>query len=150
MKRRPSPRTQRAGPTILVVENDPKVRMLCSALLKYAGYQVLEADGSAQALKHCVEYGKPIDLLISDLLLLPPKLQLASDANRYPNIHGHELAARVTALHPHTRSLLMSGNPDEELSRHRIARGSHPFLQKPFEIDAFLETVRDLLESPVL
>ncbi|MBX3235368.1 MAG: hypothetical protein KF814_04380 [Nitrospiraceae bacterium] len=120
--------------TILVVDDDPKVLMLCSPLLKYAGYHVLEAGDSAQTLKHCAEYPRRIDLLLTDLLLLPPTLQLASEANQYPNIHGHELAARVTASRPVTRILLMSGNPDEELTRHRIARGSYPFVQKPFDI----------------
>ncbi len=137
-----------AAATVLVVDDDPKVLMLCSALLKYAGYHVLEAGGSAEALKHCAEYPRSIDLLVTDLLLLPPTLQLASETNQYPNIHGHELAARMTAVRPDTRVLLMSGNPDEELARHRIARGSHPFVQKPFDITLFLELIRGLLASP--
>jgi DNA-binding NtrC family response regulator len=44
--------------------------------------------------------------------------------------------------------LLMSGNPDQELASYGIRRGRLPFVQKPLDMETFLQTVRDVLQAP--
>jgi FixJ family two-component response regulator len=46
------------------------------------------------------------------------------------------------------RIILMSGNPDKELTSHGIRRGTLPFLAKPFERDRLIALVHNVLAQP--
>jgi len=134
--------------TILVVDDEPSILRLCRALLQPEGFTILEADGSSDALKICSKHEGPIDVLLTDLILPPPGFQLASGSNEFPHVHGHELAMRAAILRKGLRIILMSGNPDKELTSHGIKRGTLPFLQKPFEKAALIQLIRDVLQNP--
>lgn len=136
------------APTILVVDDEPSIVSLCARMLEQAGFAVLTAEGSPEALKICVEHEGPIDLLLTDLVLPPPGFQLASSSNRFPHVHGHVLAARAAAIRNGLHVALMSGNPDQELARHGIRKGTLPFLQKPFERAALVKFVQEVLANP--
>jgi FixJ family two-component response regulator len=109
---------------------------------------VLEANGSADALKICTEHHGSIDLLLTDLVLPPPRSQLVSPLNQFPHVHGQELAERATRIRSGLRTILMSGNPDQELARHGIKRGTSPLLAKPFENDYLISLVQHVLVRP--
>jgi CheY-like chemotaxis protein len=134
--------------TILVVDDEPSIVKLCRALLQPEGFTILEADGSSDALKICARHEGPIDVLLTDLVLPPPGFQLASGSNEFPHVHGHELAMRAATMRQGLRIILMSGNPDKELTSHGIKRGTLPFVQKPFEKAALIQLIRDVLQSP--
>jgi DNA-binding NtrC family response regulator len=139
---------QAASPTVLIVDDEPSTVRLCAQLLEQAGFTVLTAEGSSDALKICTAHQGPIDLLLTDLVLSPPGFQLASPSNQFPHVHGHVLAARAAALRNGLRVALMSGNPDQDLASHGIMRSPLPFLKKPFERAALVEFVREVLASP--
>lgn len=139
---------QSTSPTILIVDDEPSIVKLCHAILQQAGFTILEADGSSEALKICTTHEGPIDLLLTDLVLPPPGFQLASGTNEFPHVHGHELAVRAARIRNGLRIVLMSGNPDKELSSHGIKRGTLPFVQKPFEQAALIQLIRDVLVHP--
>jgi len=134
--------------TILVVGDEPTVTTLCKAILQQAGFSVLVADGSSEALKICTQHEGPIDLLLTDILLPPPGFQLASSSNQFPHVHGHELAARALCIRKDLRVILISGNIDKDLAGYGIRRGSVPFLPKPFEPQALVMLVRQTLQTP--
>jgi CheY-like chemotaxis protein len=134
--------------TILVVDDEPLIVKLCRALLQPEGFTILEADGSSEALKICAKHEGPIDVLLTDLVLPPPGFQLASSANEFPHVHGHELAMRAAVMRQGLRIILMSGNPDKELTSHGIKRSTLPDLQKPFEKGALIQLIRDVLRNP--
>ncbi len=136
------------SPTILVVDDERSILNLCKVLLEGAGFTVLEADGSSEALKICTQHRGPIDLLLADLVLPPPGFQLASTSTLFPHVHGHELAVRATMIRSDLRIILMSGNPDQELAIHGIKRGTLPFLAKPFEGDRLIGLVHTVLAQP--
>jgi DNA-binding NtrC family response regulator len=137
-----------SAPTVLVVDDEPTIVRLCQTLLQQAGYAVLMADGSSEALKLCAQHEGPIDLLLTDLVLPPPGFQLASSDNQFPHVHGHELAIRAATMRKGLRIILMSGNPEKELASRGIKRSTFPFLAKPFEKDGLLELVRSVMASP--
>lgn len=137
-----------ATSTILVVDDEVPIIKLCKALLEEAGFRVLVADGSSEALKICTQHQGPIDLLLTDLVLPPPGFQLATNANQFPHVNGHELAVRATMLRNGLHIILMSGNPDKELASHGIKRGTLPFLAKPFEKDRLITLVHNVLAQP--
>lgn len=134
--------------TILVVDDEVPIIKLCKALLEGDGFTVLEAEGSSEALKVCTQHQGPIDLLITDLVLPPPDFQLATNANQFPHVNGHELAVRATMIRKGLRVILMSGNPDKELTSHGIKRGTLPFLEKPIERDRLIALVQNVLAQP--
>lgn len=136
------------SPTILVVDDESAITMLCKAILQAAGFTVLEAQGSSEALKICTQHEGSIDLLLSDLVLPPPGFQLASSSNQFPHVHGHELAIRAATIRKGLRVILMSGNPEKELASHGIKRGTLPFLAKPFEKDGLISLIRQVLAQP--
>lgn len=136
------------SPTILVVDDEPIITKLCKTILQQAGFLVLEADGSSEALKICAQHEGPIDLLLTDLILPPPGFQLASSSNQFPHVHGHELAVRALRMRKDLRVILMSGNIDEDLAGYGIRRGNLPFLPKPFEHQTLVALVRQTLHTP--
>ena len=136
------------SPTILVVDDEPTITKLCKTMLQRAGFSVLDADGSSEALKICTQHEGPIDLLLTDLILPPPGFQLASSSNQFPHVHGHDLAILALRIRKDLRVILMSGNIDQDLAGYGIRRGDLPFLPKPFEHQALLALVRQTLHAP--
>ena len=148
MEGQQSTSSSNSSPTILVVDDELSIVKLCKALLEGAGFTVLEADGSSEALKICTQHQGPIDLLLTDLVLPPPGFQLALTSNQFPHVNGHELAVRASLIRSGLRIILMSGNPDKELASHGIKRGTLPFLAKPFERDRLIALVHNVLAQP--
>ncbi|TKS61042.1 MAG: response regulator [Nitrospira sp.] len=139
-----------ASPTILVVDDEPAITTFCKTILQQAGFTVLDAGGSSDALRICTQRKEPIDLLLTDLILPPPSFQLVSSSNQFPHVHGFELAIRAATIRKELRVILMSGNPDKELASHGIKRGTLPFLAKPLEKDGLISLVRKVLAKPAL
>ena len=138
---------QSVSPTILVVDDEPAVTKLCKTILQQAGFSVLAADGSSEALKICTQHEGAIDLLLTDLILPPPGFQLASSSNQFPHVHGHDLAIRALRIRKDLRVILMSGNVDKDLAGYGIRRGELPFLPKPFDQQALVALVRQTLHT---
>jgi DNA-binding NtrC family response regulator len=136
------------SPTILVVDDEPSITKLCKTILQQAGFSVLDAEGSSEALKICTQHEGPIDLLFTDLILHPPSFQMVSSSNQFPHVHGHELAIRALRIRKDLRVILMSGNVDQDLAGYGIRRRGLPFLPKPFEHQALLTLVRQTLHAP--
>jgi PAS domain S-box-containing protein len=117
--------------TILVVEDDANVRQLVAQVLRRAGYNVLEAACSDEALPLGDHYGHDIHVLITDVVM--------------PGLQGPELAARLRAVRPDIKVLLITGYAEHAaLAQDHLPPGS-VLLTKPFEPAAVLRTVRWLL-----
>jgi two-component system cell cycle sensor histidine kinase/response regulator CckA len=125
-----------AGQTLLLVEDDAAVRHMAARALREYGYLVLEADGGHQALETVERSGKPIDLLITDVIL--------------QGMDGPELARRATQLRPTLPVLFVSGYTDEDIVRRGLLEAGHPFLQKPFTPEALSAEVATLLKGSQL
>ena len=100
-----------ARETILVVEDDDRVRQLTITRLKLIGYQVLEASDGPKALD-LLTRGHPVDLVFTDLVMPG-------------GMSGREVAARARQLRPGIKVLLTSGYAEElvhgdDLERERL------------------------------
>ncbi|PYR26870.1 MAG: two-component system sensor histidine kinase/response regulator, partial [Acidobacteria bacterium] len=125
----------RGSETILLVEDDDSVRRLVRLMLERTGYRVVEAGNPKEALRLANEFGRPIDLLLSDVIM--------------PESEGPPLFNRLVREHPAVRVLYMSGYADEAIVRHGVLVEGTPFLQKPFTPRALTQKVRDVLDAPV-
>ena len=130
-KVRPTKLTK-AKETVLVAEDESGVRTLVCEALRSVGYHTLEATGAAEALKLAEQHKDPIHLLLTDVVM--------------PHTGGKELALRLSALHPESKLLYISGYTDDTVVRHGILEGDMPFLQKPFLPDVLLRKVRAVLK----
>jgi PAS domain S-box-containing protein len=114
------------GPVALLAEDENLVRDLVSSVLRREGFEVHAAGDGLDALEQLDHIGRPLDLLVTDLVM--------------PRMGGRELADRVTARHPHVKTVFMSGYSDEppELA------GS-VFVSKPFSPAALVAVVDRLV-----
>jgi PAS domain S-box-containing protein len=119
--------------TILLVEDEERVRRLARLVLQKSGCTVLEAAGGEEALKLLMgNADRPIDLMITDIVM--------------PGINGCALAEEVTRIRPGLRVLYMSGYVDHALFRQGILEPGVAFLQKPFTPETLRQKVFSVLE----
>ena len=131
---RPADRSSSSGrETILVVEDEVPLRRLLGQILVRAGYTVVEAGGGREALEICRELSEAIDLVITDVVM--------------PDMGGPALATELAGTCPATEVLFISGYPGDTIVRRGELTQEHPFLQKPFDQETLLRTVRDLLDG---
>lgn len=137
------------GRRVLVVDDDATIRLLCKRLLQDAGYAVLEAEGSPEAMA-LLASGQEVDLIVADLFLPPPDFQLASAKSPYQRVNGHEMVPHMLAMKKTLRVLFMSSHSRESLTAQHIRLGAAPFLQKPISKEALLSQVEAALAAPAL
>jgi len=133
--------------TILIVDDEEAILGVCAVTLERAGFRVLKAKDSAEALRICTAHSGEIDALLTDLVLVPREFRIASSETAFPQVHGHELARHALTLRPDLRIGFMSGNPDKDLAGYGIKRGPSPFLLKPFSMEQLVQFVREVLSA---
>ncbi len=127
---------QAGGETVLVIEDEPLIRLSVSHYLGRHGYRVLEAANEREVKRLLGDYAGPIDVLLTDMVL--------------PGRGGPEIAAVVRAARPSVRVVFMSARPNEALVEEgRISDGT-PTLQKPFTEGALISRVRLALAERAL
>ena len=119
--------------TILVVDDEPEIRKLVSAMLTNAGYQVLLADTGEQAIKLFRKQAKTIDLLLTDVVA--------------PGMAGPTLADQLTELKPDLRVLFMSGYDSTQVVQRYVVERGYSLIVKPFTMDQLAARVRAVLDS---
>lgn len=119
--------------TVLIVEDNPKVRRLSMARVASLGFNIKEAANGDQAYAMLKE-GLPVDILFSDLVMPG-------------NLNGFELAAKVAEEFPEVRVLLTSGYASDAVSE-RMAKGvRYEILHKPFRQSELANRLQSLLRD---
>jgi PAS domain S-box-containing protein len=120
-----------ARETILVVEDDDRVRRLTITRLKMIGYQVLEASDGPKALD-ILTRGKAVDLVFTDLIMPG-------------GMSGREVAARARQLKPGVRVLLTSGYAEELVDGENLELEGLKVLRKPYHQADLVMALREAL-----
>jgi two-component system, cell cycle sensor histidine kinase and response regulator CckA len=126
-------RSRRGTETVLLVENEAAVRSLLRDILESNGYVVLEASRGVEALEASQQYGGPIQLLLTDVVM--------------PDIRGRKLADCLKTSRPGAKVLYMSGYTDTAIVQHGLLEPGVAFLQKPFTPEALSRKVREVLDA---
>jgi len=130
----PVPERHRKGSeTILVVEDDHRVRRFTTRSLESLGYQILQAENGPAALEQ-IEAGASIDLLFTDVVM--------------PGMSGTEVARRALEVRPGLRVLFTTGFTQDRLILHGLDLGRDGVLLKPFTLAQLSGTIREYLDAP--
>ena len=119
--------------TVLVVEDDERVRNVATKVLRNAGYRVLSASNGEAALDLASHDREPIHLLVTDVVM--------------PGMNGRQLAEHLAEGHPETRTLFTSGYTDNIIAHHGVLDREIEFLSKPYTLEVLTRRVRDILDK---
>jgi len=102
---------------ILVLDDEEGITLLCSRLLKRAGYDVVAFTEAPPAYKHLRD--NHVDLLLVDI--------------RMPDVDGFEAISHARQLQPDIAVLVMTGFGTVETAIQALRQGVDGLLLKPFE-----------------
>ncbi len=120
------------GETVLIVEDDPAVRVLVSTVLSDLGYAYVEACDGDSAVP-ILDSAQRIDLLISDVGL--------------PGMNGRQLAEIGRQLRPDLRVLFITGYAEHAAVRGGFLDPGMQMITKPFTFDLLTAKVREMISA---
>jgi len=106
----------RSAPTILVIDDEERVREGCRKVLAREGYEVTIAESGEVGLKMIER--RHYDIVLLDLMM--------------PSLSGFDVLAHIKTLHPDTVIIVISGYATVENSIEAMKRGAFDFIPKPF------------------
>ena len=119
--------------TILLVEDEAKVRKLTLTMLERHGFRVLEASSGSEALALCRAENGAIDLVLSDMVM--------------PQMSGDQLAVELRRLYPAINVLFMSGYAEHAVVSQALLAPDVHFVSKPFTAADLLSKVNQAINS---
>jgi DNA-binding NtrC family response regulator len=121
-------------PTILVVDDEPLIRMAVSDFLQECGFKVLEASSADEAVQMLRSYAMVIDVVFSDVIM-PGEMD------------GFALATWVRRTYPAIPVLLCSGDTKKTAAAKEMCADA-PFFAKPYDLEAVVGAIRAALSKP--
>jgi CheY-like chemotaxis protein len=123
----------RSGKTVLVVEDDPRVRRVSVRRLKALGYAIVEAESGPAALS-ALEDAATIDLLFTDIVMAG-------------GMTGVELAGAVRRRRPDLKILFTSGYAEPAVVEGGLLTTDAGWLGKPYSMDELAKKLAELLDG---
>ena len=119
------------SPKILVIDDEPSVRLLLERELTERGYQVTSSGDPERATE--VDNLAEFEVVITDV--------------RMPGIDGLEVTRRVKAAYPQTEVILMTGYASLETAAEGMHLGAYDYIAKPFgNLDLVVASLERALE----
>jgi two-component system, cell cycle sensor histidine kinase and response regulator CckA len=116
--------------TILMVDDEDRLRDAMKEYLELRGYKVITARDGQEAVEVSEAFAGKIDLMITDVTM--------------PRMNGRRLVEHMREARPAMKILVMSGYADDEKVRMGFLE-SELFVQKPFSLQVLNARVRELL-----
>ena len=125
--------SNRAVPTILLVEDEAFVRKVACEILRVAGYRVLSARNAAEAVPAFLAHREEVQLLLTDVVL--------------PDRNGPDLAFELVTLGHAFRTIFISGYPENSVTRNGVQKPGWFYLPKPFSAAALVQKVNEVMNQ---
>ena len=119
--------------TILLVEDEEGLRALNARGLTSRGYTVLEAGNGVEAIELLEKSGKPVDLVVSDVVM--------------PEMDGPTLARELRSRNPDLKIIFVSGYAEDAFQKNLPEHGQYAFLPKPFTLKQLVAAVKQTLAA---
>jgi len=126
--------TRHGTETVLVVEDDPRVREVTVRSLRAGGYLVRVASDGREALDVGARERGSLHLLVTDVVM--------------PGLDGRAVADELRRHHPALRVLYVSGHAEEAIVKRGVLEPGIDLLPKPFTASSLLTRVRAVLDAP--
>jgi excisionase family DNA binding protein len=128
---RSGPGRQHAGPAVLLVDDDDRMRELVRTELEREGYDVQEAASADEGLAE-IEKRKP-ELILLDVMM--------------PHVDGWEMLRRIQERYGAGAIpvLMFSGQVDEQARRQAASSGARGFVGKPFDLAELVAQAKAVL-----
>ena len=120
------------SPKVLVVDDEPEVRKLVTAMLVRNGHRVVSADTGENAIR-LFKNNPDTDLLLTDVVA--------------PGMSGPMIADQIASLKPHIKVLFMSGYDGTQVVQRYVVEKGYSLLIKPFTMEQLERKVRAVLEG---
>ena len=117
--------------SVLLIEDDPNVRLGCEQAMQLAGIPV-DAVATAEEAQHRLTADFP-GIVVTDM--------------RLPGMDGMALLRWVNQLDPNLPVIIITGHGDVTLAVEAMRSGAYDFMQKPFSTADLVEVVRRALEK---
>jgi DNA-binding NtrC family response regulator len=117
--------------SIMLVDDEDKLRNILSKVLTKEGYKVLAVGNGHQAIELYPSF-------IPDLMILDYKM---------PGMTGIELMNKIKELNPNQTFLFLTAFGNVSLAVEAIKEGAYDFIEKPFDNERFLHTINKALEN---
>ncbi len=117
--------------TVLIVDDDPKMRELLTSVLEDAAYIVETASNGKEAIKVCKK--SPIDVALIDIEL--------------PDTNGTRLLGNLKALQPKMVKIIITGHPSVENAVTAVNEKADGYILKPFNPSDLLEKIKKLIDD---
>jgi CheY-like chemotaxis protein len=127
-----APRAEQ-GETVLVIDDEPSVRMLVTEILEDLGYTAIEAADGPSGLK-VLQSDVRIDLLITDVGLPG-------------GMNGRQVADAARETRPGLKVLFITGYAENAAVGNGYLDDGMQVLTKPFVIEALAARIRDMIEG---
>ena len=128
----PPPLTLEGTETILMVDDEPSIRIVMRAVLQFRGYKVIEAVSGEEGLLKFQDGQAPMDLVLLDVNM--------------PGLDGWETLARLRKLNGQMPVLMLSGGSIDDAEKKLTLFGAAGIVEKPFKTHEFLRIVRSTLD----
>jgi two-component system cell cycle sensor histidine kinase/response regulator CckA len=121
--------------TILLVEDEEGLRALNARGLASRGYTVLEAGNGVEAIDVLEKSGKPVDLVVSDVVM--------------PEMDGPTLARELRSRNPGLKIIFVSGYAEDAFKKNLPdgEQGQYGFLPKPFTLKQLVAAVKETMAA---
>ncbi len=126
--------TASPGESVLVVEDQDRLRELVERMLVSLGYRVVAASSASAALALVSAQDPPCDLMLTDVILPG-------------GMNGRELADAAEQVQPGLKILYMSGYTDNAIAHHGRLDADAQLLRKPFTRRDLARKIRQALDS---
>ena len=114
--------------TLLLVDDEPSIRLTLPLVIAEHGFQVSVADSVASALNQMAMH--TFDVLVSDLNIGSPR-------------DGLSVVAAARNTNPGCVAVVLTGYPDDESKAQSLKSGADAYLIKPADIEMLIATIQE-------
>jgi len=121
--------------TILLTEDDDKVRVLTKRLLEDSGYTVIDTADTEEAISMFMVNKDRIKLVLLDVIM--------------PKRNGKQVYREMASMCPGLKAIFMSGYNEDIIHKNGILDEGSNFVSKPYVPTELLRKIREVLDNPV-
>lgn len=121
--------------TLLIADDEPYVLAVAARILTNAGYRVLTATNGAEAVDVFTQHQDEIALTLLDAVM--------------PRLTGRQAFGQIRQLDANAPAIFCSGYDPDTSDADSLRQENLPLVQKPYEPDALLRTVRESLDKSI-